>query len=70
MQVLFLVWIIGGASGASGVQDDCGSLSAEACDAASDIGTGSGVVMIIGLWMVVDFLLGVGYAVYRLANRP
>ncbi len=70
VQALFLLWVFGGIGSASGTPTDCGSLSAESCNAAQDIGTGIGVALVIGLWMVVDFLLAVGYGVYRLARRP
>lgn len=69
VQVLFLIWIIGGASTGSGTPSDCGGLDTETCNAASDIGTGLGVLMIIGLWAVVDFFMAVIYGVYRLASR-
>ena len=68
VQVLFIIWIIGGAS-SGGDATDCGSLSQQACNDAQDIGTGIGVVLIIVLWMVVDFLLAIIYGVYRLAKR-
>ena len=68
VQLLFIVWIIAGiASG--GTADDCGSLDAETCQAAADVGTGLGVFLIIVFWMVVDFFLAVIYGVYRLAKR-
>lgn len=69
VQALFIVWIISGAMTASGQPEDCEGLSAETCNAASDVGTGIGVALIIGLWMVVDFFLAVIYGVYRLAKR-
>ncbi len=70
VQVLFVVWIVGGASQASGgPTGDCGSLSVEVCNDAQDIGTGIGVAMVVMLWMVVDFLLAVIYGIYRLAKR-
>jgi len=70
VQALFLIWIISGIAGASGDPSDCGSLSKEACNDAEAVGTGIGVFLVVVLWMVVDFLLGVGYAIYRLARRP
>lgn len=70
IQVLFIIWIIAGASSGSGQPDDCGTLSAETCNTASDAGTAIGVFLVIVFWMIVDFLLGVGYAIYRLAKRP
>lgn len=70
VQALFIIWIIAGISGAGGDPSDCGSLSKEACNDAEAVGTGIGVALVIGLWMVVDFLLAVGYGIYRLAKRP
>lgn len=69
VQVLFIIWIIAGASSGSGQPTDCGSLSARACNNASDAGTAIGVVLIILVWCVVDFLMAVIYGVYRLASR-
>lgn len=70
VQALFIIWIIAGISGAGGDPSDCGSLSKETCNDAEAVGTGIGVALVIGLWMVVDFLLAVGYGIYRLAKRP
>lgn len=69
VQLLFIIWIIAGASSSGGDATDCGSLSQKACNDAEDIGTGLGVALIIVFWMVVDFLLAVIYGVYRLAKR-
>ncbi len=74
VQILFLVWIIGGAGSAD--LPDCTGLkgnklsNCEMESAGGASGTGIGVVLIVGLLCVTDFLLGVGYAIYRLANRP
>lgn len=68
-QALFIIWIIAGIAQASGQPSNCQGLSAQTCNNASDVGTGIGVALIIVLWMVVDFLLGVIYGVYRLAKR-
>ncbi|MFI5427412.1 DUF2510 domain-containing protein [Aeromicrobium sp. UC242_57] len=69
VQVLFIVWIIAGASSSGGDATDCGSLSQQACNDAEDIGTGLGVALIVVFWMIVDFLLAVVYGIYRLAKR-
>ncbi len=69
VQVLFIVWVVGGASTGSGTPTDCGVLDEETCNAASDIGTGIGVFMVIVLWAIVDFFMAVVYGVYRLASR-
>lgn len=70
IQAIFLLWIITGAASGAGNPDDCGTLDAELCNSASDAGTAIGVFLIIVLWAVVDFILGVTYAIYRLARRP
>ncbi len=69
VQLLFIVWIIGGIASAGGDPSDCGSLSKQACNDAEDIGTGIGIAFVIVFWCIVDFLLAVGYGVYRLAKR-
>lgn len=69
VQVLFIVWIISGISSGSGQPADCGSLSAEACNDAADVGTAIGVGLIVIFWIVVDFLLALIYGIYRLAKR-
>jgi hypothetical protein len=69
VQALFLIWVIGGASTGVGQPKDCGSLSAETCNAASDFGTGVGVFMVVIIWVIVDFLLAVIYGIYRLSRR-
>lgn len=68
IQVLFLVWIFAGVGGSEAT--DCGTLSKKACQDATDIGTGLGVALILVFWCIVDFLLAVGYVIYRLARRP
>lgn len=70
VQVLFLVWIIGGVASGSGDTTDCGTLSQQACNDAQNVGTGIGVFFVIVFWMMVDFLLAVGYLIYRIARRP
>jgi hypothetical protein len=69
VQVLYLVWIIGGAS-AAGSSASCNGLDAQTCHDATAVGTGLGVAMIVMLWFFTDLFLGIAYAVYRLARRP
>ncbi|MBP2366474.1 hypothetical protein [Pseudonocardia parietis] len=40
-------------------------LSAEACEAAQGIGTGVGIALILGVWITVDFILGITYLIFR-----
>ncbi|MEU0702866.1 hypothetical protein ACFY9H_31805 [Streptomyces bacillaris] len=70
IQLLFLIWMITGIASGSGAPEDCGSLDQEACNDAENAGTAIGVGLIIVLWAVVDVILGITYAVYRLARRP
>ena len=67
VNVLFLVWIIVGASSAKPA--NCGSLSAADCTTATQVGTGIGVVLIIVLWAVVDVILGVIWLITRPRQR-
>lgn len=69
VQAIFVIWIISGIASA-GTPSDCGSLTQEQCQTASNVGTGIGVFLIFVFWAIVDFLLGVGYVIYRLAKRP
>jgi hypothetical protein len=69
VQALFIVWIITGIASGGGTPADCGTLDQETCNAAANVGTGIGVAFIILVWMVVDFLLGITYGIYRLARR-
>ncbi|MEU5243761.1 hypothetical protein AB0G81_06530 [Streptomyces asoensis] len=69
---MFLIWVITGASNASGTPEDCRSLTGDdlkLCEDASEVGTTIGVGLIIGLRAAVDVILGFTYVVYRLANR-
>jgi len=70
VQALFLLWIIAGASSAGGSPTDCGTLDATTCNDLESVGTGIGVFIVLVFWVIVDFLLAVGYGIYRLAKRP
>ncbi len=67
IQVLFLIWIIGGA--ASVDSGDCGTLDQQTCDDATAVGAGIGIFLIIMLWAFVDIILGFSYLIYKLAKR-
>lgn len=58
VQALFVVWLVMGLSTA-----DTGG------DAAKEAGTAIGAMLVFGLWVGVDFILGVGYGIYKLATR-
>ncbi|WP_239008495.1 hypothetical protein [Streptomyces sp. Tue 6075] len=70
VQLLFLIWLIAGIASGSGTPEDCGTLDKQACNDAENAGTAIGVGLIIVLWAVVDVILGITYAVHRLARRP
>lgn len=69
VQALFVVWIVAGLASAGSDPSTCGTLSAKACSDAAAVGTGIGVMLIVGLWVAVDFILAVSYGIYRLATR-
>lgn len=50
-------------------QADCNQHYAHALNEATNVGKGIGVAFIVIVWMVVDFFLGLGYGIYRLASR-
>jgi hypothetical protein len=75
VNLLFLVWLITGVS--SRPSKDCasdpsvtaGTISKSACEAASDVGTGIGVALIIFLWFIVFIVLGLVWLMTRPKNR-
>ena len=72
VQILFLIWVILGASTASGTPEGCRGLTGEdlkLCEDASDVGTTIGVGLIVAFWVAADFILALTYAIYRLASR-
>lgn len=70
VQVLFVIWVVSAGMTGSGQPEDCGTLSAETCNTASDVGTGIAVFLILGVWFFVNCFIAVGYAVYKMARRP
>jgi hypothetical protein len=50
-------------------QADCQVHYANGLNEAGDVGKGLGVAVIVAVWFVVDFFLGLGYGIYRLASR-
>ena len=65
IQVLFLIWIIAGTSGNADNCDGKTGQALDACQAGTAVGTGIGVALIIGLWVAVDVILGIGYLIFR-----
>ena len=50
-------------------QADCVKHYSVALNDAANTGKGLGVALIVVFWVVVDFFLGIGYGIYRLASR-
>lgn len=50
-------------------QADCQVHYTHGLTEAGNVGKGLGVALIVVFWMVVDFFLGLGYGIYRLASR-
>ena len=75
IQVLFIVWLAGGiASSAGDAAAYCHAnaspyVSYQSCVSLHNAGTGLGAAAIVVFWVVVDILVGGGYAIYRLASR-
>lgn len=68
VNALFLVWVIVGAATA-GHATNCGTLDKQTCQAATDVGTGIGVAIIVVIWVVVDFILLIIWLVTRPRQR-
>jgi hypothetical protein len=69
INVLFLIWIIGGMASSSGPAHDCGSLDQQTCDSAKNVGTAIGVGLIVAFWAVVDVILGIIWLVTKPRGR-
>lgn len=71
IQVLFIVWLIGGISNGHTAAANCHDqfLTHKECADATDAGTAIGVGLVMALWCVVDFLSFVTWLVVRLSRR-
>lgn len=73
VQVLFILWLVGGVGGADSAAQCAGKTSEyftqADCEAASQVGTGIGAAIVLLLWAVVDFIMAVTYLIVRLARR-
>lgn len=68
INVIFLVWLIAGFATAN--NSPCGGgLSTSACQAASDIGTGIGAMIVVFLWVAADIILGIIWLITRPRQR-
>lgn len=69
IQALFVIWLVT-AIATNRHASNCGSLDASTCQSAYDAGKAIGVGVILVFWVIVDAIVGGGYAIYRLARRP
>ena len=68
VQAIFIAWLVSGIVSVShGTCDP--SLTANACTATKEIGGGIGAALIIGLWVAVDVILGIGRLILMFARR-
>src|SRR5688572_5135779 len=67
--LLMLIWVVGGASTASGTPTDCGTLSASLCNDAETVGAGIAVALLMTLWVFGDIILGVIWLVTNNRGR-
>lgn len=65
INVLFLLWILVGAAHSN----NCSGISASSCNAATDVGKGIGIALVVFLWVIVDLILGVLYLVTNSGKR-
>ena len=61
---LMVIWIIVGLAAAHNTAN-CGSLSQQACQDATNVGAGIGVMALVFLWLVVDVLLAIIWLVTK-----
>lgn len=70
IQLVFLIWIIAGVASVGSSPADCGTLTAEQCNAATGIGATIGAGLIVAFWLAVDFILGITYMIFHWSRRP
>ncbi|MET9512005.1 hypothetical protein ABZX62_26725 [Streptomyces flavidovirens] len=75
IQAIFIIWLVVGLTSAAQDFPECAGLTGDALDlceaeeAGAGIGTTIGASLIIILWAVTDIILGITYAIIRLARR-
>lgn len=68
VQILFILWLATGIAAVSGGPEDCTGLDAQTCQDAHDAGAAIGAGLILAIWAAVDTILGITYAIVRLAR--
>lgn len=69
VNILFLVWVIGGIASTGGACEGLTGSELDACEAGTAIGATIGVAAIVGLWVVVDIILGIVWLVTNTRKR-
>lgn len=69
VQVVFLLWVVGGARTGAGTPQHCGMLSQHDCNTAQNLGTAFGVGLVIVFWAIVNIMIGVTFGVVRFTRR-
>lgn len=65
VNLIFLIWIITGASSGDD-KKNCSGLTAQQCHDANTVGKGIGVALIIILWVIIDVILAI---LWLITNR-
>jgi hypothetical protein len=69
VNILFVVWIVGGANEAASNCDGLRGSELDACQAGTAIGASIGIGMILVLWVLVDIILGILWLVTNRGQR-
>lgn len=69
IQLLFLAWVIAGATTVPGTGGSCQGLDHSTCVSAHETGGTIGVALLVILWAVTDIIVGGSYAIYRLTRK-
>ncbi len=62
--ILMVIWIVTGIATAPN-GSNCADLTQQSCQAATDVGTGIGVILIVIIWALVDIILGIVWLVTK-----
>ena len=69
VQILFVIWLVTGVSGAASNCDGEVGTALEVCQAGTAIGAGIGVGIIVFLWALVDIILALIWLVTNRGQR-
>jgi hypothetical protein len=70
IQVIFLIWVISGAASAGqDVNNYCNPTGDQTCHDAYTVGASAGFLMVMVVWAITDFILGIGRLIVVLSRR-